>query len=74
VELGLFRIIGALLDCRIEEGHRLGDRVVVADRAVAAQDLLDEFLAVDRQLQRGADVAVVLGAHDAHYPSNDPAR
>ena len=62
MELRLLGIIGALRDLLRRGAIDVGrtDRVVVADFAVALDDLLEGFLAVDRVLQRQADVVVIV--------------
>ena len=52
VELGLVGIELALLDVVGEQRIGRVDREVVAERAVAAQDLVEHLLAVHRELQR----------------------
>ena len=59
VEGRLVRIELALLDVVREQ--RIGgvDREIVAERAVAPEDLVEHLLAVHRQLQRHAQIVVV---------------
>ena len=59
MELGLVRIVAALLQVPVPVLVRRSDRVVVAGDAAAAQDLLDQLLPVEGVLQRLAHVVVV---------------
>ena len=61
VELGLVGVVGPLRDVGGVERVELGHRVVVADLAVAAQDLVDHLLAIDAVFEREAQVVVVEG-------------
>ena len=74
VELGLVGIVLALLDLGEQRIGRV-DREVVAERAVAAQDLLQHLLAVDRQLQRHPEIVVVerrrIAMHDEDIVAAD---
>jgi hypothetical protein len=59
VELRLFRIIGPLRQLAVEERIVARDRVVVADLPEAAQDVLEDQLAIDRVLHGEAQVRIV---------------
>ena len=63
MELRLVRII-AVDRLRIGgEFDRRRDRIVIARRAIAQQDLVDEILAVDRPFERQSDIDIVEGRH-----------
>src|SRR5262249_26294610 len=59
MELGLVRIVSALLELAVEERIALRDRMIVAERAVAIEQGLQHLLAVDAILQREAHILVV---------------
>src|SRR5690606_17237468 len=70
VELGLLRIVDALLNIGWEQGVGLVDREVVSDRCIAHQDLVDHLLAVDRELQGHAQGVVVERRRVAMHDEN----
>ena len=57
---GLVRIVLALRQLLVEVGIARRDRMIVADRAVSAEQRFQDLLAVGRQLQRHADVGIVV--------------
>jgi hypothetical protein len=61
MERGAFRIMLPLREILIVIRIARRDRVVVADRAVAVEQSLQDLLAVRRELQRETDVVVVVG-------------